>query len=212
MHLDKRPGGISRRDPAILCISAARAPPHSTRLSAPQSDYYGGGEVPAVGMLSTAHPKASPLAFRDLTPFPSHHRPPSAQRSTPRRQRARHDTVASTLRPSVALIETASVPERILTYATSSTPRPPHAAPLRLSRVVCSCRLKGTRLDMEVHGLDDIQASKFTAVCHSTTSPKAARTDTGLRTASTRKCCRKMLLRVPRLQHVQDVLLVRYFY
>jgi hypothetical protein len=155
VHLDKRPGGISRRDPAILCISAARAPPHSTRLSAPQSepqsDYYGGGEVPAVGMLSTAHPKASPLAFRDLTPFPSHHRPPSAQRSTPRRQRARHDTreaatsrlyihtqhptVASTLRPSVALIETASVPECILTYATSSTPRPPHAA-LRLSRVV----------------------------------------------------------------------------
>ncbi len=94
--------------------------------------------------------------------------------------------VASTLRPSVALIETASVPERILTHATSSTPRPPHGS--RRAAAVERCRL-----DTEVHGLDDIQASKFTAVCHSTTSPKAARTDTGfsgLRTASTRKCPR----------------------
>jgi hypothetical protein len=107
-------------------------------------------------MLSTAHPKASPLAFRDLTPFPSHHRPPSAQRSTPRRQRARHDTreaatsrlyiythptVASTLRPSVALIETASVPQRILTHTTSST------ASTSTWLASCSCRVKGTRLE-----------------------------------------------------------------
>jgi hypothetical protein len=87
---------------------------------------------------------------------------------------------------------------------------------LHMARVV-RLRLKGAGWTRKCTALMT-EASKFTAVCHSTTSPKAARTDTGfsgLRTASTRKCCRKMLLRV-RLQHVQDmvqdVLLVRYFY
>ena len=45
--------------------------------------------------------------------------------------------VASTLGPSVALIETASVPERTLTHVTSYTPRPPHGRVVQL-------RLKGT--------------------------------------------------------------------
>ncbi len=94
------------------------------------------------------------------------------------------------------------MPERILTH------RPPHGS--RRAAAVERCRL-----DTEVHGLDDRSIEIYGCLSFYKLSPKAARTDTGLRTASTRKCCRKMLLRV-RLQHVQDmvqdVLLVRYFF